>query len=159
MFMILVLHSIVFMDMSDISFPKCLLYDMEIALCRSGVNVFVLLTGYFLCKDNQNFRKIYMLVASILFFNILLLSIKPISSHISILNSSGMFRLGSYIGKNSLTIFMSHMLFYYMYKFVFDNNVFNGFYIFHKHHFLLQGVVFLTVSSTILTCKWQSLQL
>lgn len=78
MFMILVLHSIVFMDMSDISFSKCLLYDMEIALCRSGVNVFVLLTGYFLCKDNQNFRKIYTLVASILFFNIILLSIKQI---------------------------------------------------------------------------------
>lgn len=78
MFMILILHSIVFMDMSDISFPKCLLYDTEIALCRSGVNVFVLLTGYFLCKDNQNFRKIYTLVSSILFFNIILLSIKQI---------------------------------------------------------------------------------
>lgn len=78
MFMILVLHSIVFMDMSDISFPKCLLYDTEIALCRSGVNVFVLLTGYFLCKENQNFRKIYTLVASILFFNVILLSIKQI---------------------------------------------------------------------------------
>lgn len=78
MFMILVLHSIVFMDMSGISFPKCLLYDTEIALCRSGVNVFVLLTGYFLCKDNQNFRKIYTLMASILFFNIILLSIKHI---------------------------------------------------------------------------------
>ena len=79
---------------------------------------------------------------------------------ISILNSSRMFKLGSYIGKNSLTIFMSHMLFYYMYKFVFDNNVFNGIYIFQEHHFLLQGfVVFLTVISTILTCKWQSLQL
>ena len=55
---------------------------------------------------------------------------------------------------------MSHMLFYYMYKYVFDNNVFNGFYIFQEHHFLLQGfAVFLTVISTILTCKWQSLQL
>ena len=79
---------------------------------------------------------------------------------ISNFKNSKLSKLGSYIGKNSLTIFMSHMLFYYTYKFVFDNNVFNGFYIFHKHHFLLQGfVVFLTVISTILTCKWQSLQL
>lgn len=85
---------------------------------------------------------------------------KILPSPISNFNNSKLSKLGSYIGKNSLTIFMSHMLFYYMYKFVFDNNVFNGFYIFHKHHFLLQGfVVFLTVISTILTCKWQSLLL
>lgn len=85
---------------------------------------------------------------------------KILPSQILNFNNSKLSKLGSYIGKNSLTIFMSHMLFYYMYKFVFDNNVFNGFYIFHKHHFLLQGfVVFLTVISTILTCKWQSLLL
>lgn len=85
---------------------------------------------------------------------------KILPSPISNFNNSKLSKLGSYIGKNSLTIFMSHMLFYYMYKFVFDNNVFNGFYIFHKHHFLLQGfVVFSTVISTILTCKWQSLLL
>lgn len=111
--------------------------------------------GFSLSEYGRNIVLCYAL--PILAFWILFKILPPPFSNI---NSSRMFRLGSYIGKNSLTIFMSHMLFYYMYKYVFDNNVFNGFYIFQEHHFLLQGfVVFLTVISTILTCKWQSLQL
>lgn len=81
MFMILVLHSIVFMDMpSFITINDCLLYDIEIAFCRSGVNVFVLLTGYFLCSEQIKIKKIYTLLSSILFFNFILLLVKQIVS-------------------------------------------------------------------------------
>lgn len=81
MFMILVLHSIVFMDMpSFITINECLLYDIEIAFCRSGVNVFVLLTGFFLCSEQIKIKKIYTLLSSILFFNFILLLVKQIVS-------------------------------------------------------------------------------
>lgn len=123
--------------------------------------IYVLLAiynGYVSISLSEYGRNIVLCYAlPILAFWILLKILPP---PISNFNNLKLSKLGSYIGKNSLTIFMSHMLFYYMYKYVFDNNVFNGFCIFHKHHFLLQGfVVFLTVTSTILTCKWQSLQL
>lgn len=76
------------------------------------------------------------------------------------LNKTELFRLMSYIGENSLTIFMSHLLFYGIYKFVLDNDILNDMSIFHDHHFLLQGVVvLLTFITTILSCKWQTLQL
>lgn len=55
---------------------------------------------------------------------------------------------------------MSHMLFYGLFKFLLDNHMFSNIYVFQKRHFLLQGiVVFFTVITTILSCKWQSLQL
>lgn len=55
---------------------------------------------------------------------------------------------------------MSHMLFYGIFKFILDNSTLNDMAIFQKYHFLLQGtVVLFTVITTILSCKWQSLQL
>ena len=85
---------------------------------------------------------------------------KPYPPPFPNLNKTELFRLMSYIGENSLTIFMSHLLFYGIHKFVLDNDILNDMSIFHDHHFLLQGVVvLLTFITTILSCKWQTLQL
>lgn len=83
---------------------------------------------------------------------------KLLPSSVSNLNERKFFRLGSYIGQNSLTIFMSHMLFYGIYKYTLDNNILASIHVFQRYHFLLQGgIVCFTVITTVLTCKWQSL--
>ena len=62
----------------------------------------------------------------------------------------------SFIGQNSLSIFLSHMLFYAFFQFLLTT-IFSSTAFFKDAHYLIQGtIVVLTILLTVLTCQWQN---
>ena len=76
-----VYHSGIFENFSNYGFYKSIYFFTAGAWGKTGINCFVLITGYFMCTQNTSIKKWLKFIAEILFYNIIIYAIFVISGY------------------------------------------------------------------------------